>query len=251
MSPDGRIGRTVFLFPASASPHPGTGWELLAAFPVFTEALDAICARLDPYLELPLKSVLCLADRAQRPALVERVSFSGPAVFALQAAQYRLLQSWGLQPDVLFGHAAGRMGAAFAAGVFSLAEACHAVGTLARLLSSLPDTEPGSPHLDHALKAYGRTLATLHPQPPRLPLVSDVTARPVGAETRDPEFWIPRSPVRVADAVELLHQQGVRTWLELGPGDLLTRVLPRCPPDGPVTAFAMARDWPLLQAGPL
>ncbi|MEU8033412.1 acyltransferase domain-containing protein [Streptomyces sp. NPDC049099] len=254
MPVDGRTGRTAFLFSAGAAPRPGTACELRDAFPVFADALDEICARLDPYLELPLHCVMCAADGTRTAALLDREPFAGPALFALQAAQYRLLRSWGVRPDVVFGHASGRMAAAYAAGVFSLAEACHAVGTLARLLGGPPARGPRSAGPDGILAAYGRTLATLHPRAPRLPLVCDVTARPVGVETADPEFWVRRAPLRFAEAVGLLHRGGVRTWWELGPADQLTRLLPDCLtdclPGGTTGAFALSRDWALLRSGP-
>ena len=247
---DGRRGRTAFLFSAGAAPRPGTGCELQSVFPKFAEALDELCARLHPYLELPLRTVMQAADGTRTAALLDRESFAGPALFALQVAQYRLLRSWGVRPDVVFGQAAGRMAAAYAAGVFGLPEACHAVGTLARLLGGLSAPPGRPPRPDQIAGAYRRTLATLHPGVPRLPLLSDVTARPVGAETAEPEFWVRHAPARFADAVGRLHRYGVRTWLELGPGDLLTRLLPDCLPAGaqPPTAYALARDWQVLWA---
>ena len=123
MLADGHTGRTAFLFSAGDSPLPGTGRELAAAFPLFAKTLDEVCGRLDPYLQLPLKSVMFAAPGTRASALLDRVPFAGPAVFALQVAQYRLLRGWGVRPDVLFGHAAGRMAAAYAAGVFSLPDA--------------------------------------------------------------------------------------------------------------------------------
>ncbi|UWW92191.1 acyltransferase domain-containing protein [Streptomyces murinus] len=250
MLADGRKGRTAFLFSAGALPRPETERELAAAFPLFAKTLDELCARLDPYLELPLKCVMFAEPGTRTAALLGRASYAGPALFALQVAQYRLLRSWGARPDVLFGHGAGRMAAAYAAGVFSLADGCHAVGTLARLL----DGAPGEAAPQALRSAYGRTLATLHPRPPRLPLVSDVTARPVGAETAEPGFWLPGPGTRrFADVAALLHRDGVRTWLELGPADTLTRALAEDLPPGtapaPGAAYAVARDWTVLNAG--
>ncbi|MFH8336728.1 acyltransferase domain-containing protein [Streptomyces sp. AM6-12] len=248
MPADGRKGRTAFLFSAGASPRRGTERELAAAFPLFAESLDELCARLDPYLELPLKCVMSADPGTRTAALLGRVAYAGPALFALQVAQYRLLLSWGARPDVLFGLGAGRMAAAYAAGVFSLADACHAVGTLARLLDGAPDE--AAPRALRA--AYGRTLATLHPSPPRLPLVSDVTGRPVGAETAEPGFWLPGWVTRrFTDVVAGLHRDGVRTWLELGPADALLRALAAGLPPGtaPGAAYAVARDWAVLGTG--
>ncbi|MFG2636578.1 acyltransferase domain-containing protein [Streptomyces sp. NPDC048362] len=247
MPSDGRKGRTACLFSAGVSPWPGSAAELADAFPVFADHVDEICARLDPYLELPLSRVLFAAAGTPTSALLERASFAGPALFALQVAQYRLLDGWGIRPDVVFGQGAGRMAAAYAAGVFRLADACHAVGTLARLLAGRPGSAAHSPGPAGILDAYGRTLATLHPRAPRLPLLSDLTARPVGAETAEPAFWVSSAPVRFAEAAGRLHRDGVRTWLELGPGDPLTRMLPGCLPDAPGAAFALVRDWRALR----
>jgi hypothetical protein len=56
-----------------------------------------------------------------------------------------------------------------------------------------------------------------------------------------------RAPLRFAEAVGRLNRDGVRTWLELGAGDGLTRLLPECLPDclpvGTASAFALSRDW--------
>ncbi|WP_257234566.1 acyltransferase domain-containing protein [Streptomyces sp. JV178] len=70
-------------------------------------------------------------------ALLDRVAFTVPALFALHVAQFRLLESRGVKPDVLFGYSVGWMAAAHVAGVFSFEQACHAVGTLSRLLAAL------------------------------------------------------------------------------------------------------------------
>ncbi|MDX3726996.1 hypothetical protein [Streptomyces caniscabiei] len=90
---------------------------------------------------------------------------------------------------------------------------------------------------------------------PRVPLISDVTARPIGAEAVEPEFWVRelRDPVRFSSALDLMRRDGVETFLELGPGEVLARMIDEYPPDdgaaGAPAVLTVARDWRALLDG--
>ncbi|GAB2579889.1 hypothetical protein GCM10027168_10910 [Streptomyces capparidis] len=122
-------GHVVFVFGGNGSQWPGMGADLLAADPVFREAVAEADAALAPLLGWSVTDALAAPPRAWRLAATEVAS---PLLFAVQLGLVACLRDRGVEPSMVLGHSVGELAAAHVSGALTLEQTARVLAARVR-----------------------------------------------------------------------------------------------------------------------
>ncbi len=206
--------QVAFLFTGQDCEYTGMGYQLYETQPTFRQTLDRCQEILRSDLEKPLLEILYPSIDGERGRISSPhlLSYSQPALFALEYALFELWKSWGIEPAVVMGCGVGEYVAACVAGVFSLEDGLKLIAKRG--------------HLEFERVAKEVTYSI-----PQIPLVSNLTGVLATSEIATPGYWCAHieQPVSAA-SMETLHQQGCEIFLELGPKPVLLEMGRQCLP---------------------
>ncbi|MGW0537776.1 type I polyketide synthase [Streptomyces sp. NPDC003032] len=192
-APTGRAaGGSAYVFSADAHDDRlrETAQELQSAFPVFARTWEEVRRHFPP------------ADTAP---LVQ---------FAFEVALFRLLESFGMEPDWVSGCGVGELAAAHVGGALSLAAACELLAPREPSASPAAYEETTTPPADPGSG----------PRRPRIPVVDAATGRTRTAEECSVRGFAHDTSQRrtsYEEAVAHVTARGARTVFGLGPGAAL------------------------------
>jgi phthiocerol/phenolphthiocerol synthesis type-I polyketide synthase E len=126
--------RVVFLFPGQGAQHIGMARGLYESEPVFADHFDQCAAGFGEELGIDLGADIF--DGTARN--LERTDRTQPALFTVEYALAKLIETFGVRPAALAGHSIGEYVAATIAGVFDIATAIKVVSMRARLMHAAP-----------------------------------------------------------------------------------------------------------------
>ncbi|WP_405793736.1 amino acid adenylation domain-containing protein [Streptomyces sp. NBC_01506] len=129
--------RLVWVFTGMGPQWWGMGRGLLAAEPVFRDAITACDREIREIADWSLLEEMAADEDRSRMA---ETWLAQPANFAVQIALAALWRSYGVRPDAIVGHSTGEIAAFYEAGVYSLKDAVAVAVHRSRLQHTLTGT---------------------------------------------------------------------------------------------------------------
>ncbi len=130
----------VFLFAGGGAQYAGACADLMDSSPVFAAAVEECFAALPKETPKDLRALMFDGDPADPKARqsMNATTYGLPALFILQYAYSKLLESWGVKPDAILAHSLGEYAGAVVAGTMSMKDAIKIVTLRGQAMEAAP-----------------------------------------------------------------------------------------------------------------
>ncbi|MDN9011592.1 type I polyketide synthase [Brevibacillus laterosporus] len=129
----------VFMFSGQGSQYVNMGRELYETEKIFRETVDYCALQVTKQIGIDIRELMYPAKELEEQAKeqLHQTIYAQPALFIIEYALAKLLESWGVRPHAMIGHSIGEYVAACLAGVLSLEDALSLVSTRGVLMQKM------------------------------------------------------------------------------------------------------------------
>ncbi|RMG21540.1 MAG: SDR family NAD(P)-dependent oxidoreductase [Methanobacteriota archaeon] len=136
-------GKLAFVFPGQGSQYVNMVKDLYDKYTVVKKTVDEADQILHEFLGKKISSIMFGNPKKQEKVL-KQTQYTQPAILVADIAIFRLLEEFGISPDMVAGHSLGEYAALVAAGVLSFKDALMAVAVRGRAMANVKSEDKGT-----------------------------------------------------------------------------------------------------------
>ncbi|PPA82183.1 erythronolide synthase [Brevibacillus laterosporus] len=129
----------VFMFSGQGSQYVNMGRDLYETERIFREQVDYCAERVKNHIGIDIRELMYPTEELEEQAKeqLNQTIYAQPALFIIEYALAKLLESWGVRPHAMIGHSIGEYVAACLASVMSLEDALCMVSKRGSLMQKM------------------------------------------------------------------------------------------------------------------
>ncbi|MGC9779110.1 MAG: acyltransferase domain-containing protein [Candidatus Heimdallarchaeota archaeon] len=209
-SDDHSLGKIAFLFPGQGSQYLRMGKELFEKYTIVQETFNEADEITKELIGFPISDVIFTNGKSDEEAVAQlkETEITQPAIFTLNIAIFRLLKSFGIEPDFVAGHSMGEYAALVASGILSLRDGFLAIVPRGQTMSKFKSKDKGTMAsigagyevVDEVLKTIDEYVIAANKNSPKQTVISGSTVGVKAAIKAFTDKGIPAIPLPVSAA---------------------------------------------------